>query len=356
MQPHTHNKSVLHTTAGRFFHKALAVPLITLLLTVSCQRTNQPVRLHGEAQGTYYSVAYYDTRHRNLQPQIDSLLNDFDLTASLWVENSLIRRANRHENPPANAIFHDLLRLSLQMEDYTHGAFNCKIGSLVNLYGFGFKNREDITENQIDSLLGLIRQGQCSISGSDSTEARVTLTPGIELDFNAIAQGYAVDLIAAMLDKEGIENYLVDVGGEVIARGGKADGSDWTVGIERPAKNKYSDQEIETAIALRNRSVVTSGNYRKYYEHDGVRYSHTIDPSTGRPVSHSLLSVSVVSSNAWYADAMATAFMVMGLDKSLQFIHDHPENSDIQAAFFIYDDHGTYRTHATPAFQSLIIE
>ena len=356
MQPHTHNKSVLHTTAGRFFHKALAVPLITLLLTVSCQRTSQPVRLHGEAQGTYYSVAYYDTRHRNLQPQIDSLLNDFDLTASLWVENSLIRRANRHENPPANAIFHDLLRLSLQMEDYTHGAFNCKIGSLVNLYGFGFKNREDITENQIDSLLGLIRQGQCSISGSDSTEARVTLTPGIELDFNAIAQGYAVDLIAAMLDKEGIENYLVDVGGEVIARGGKADGSDWTVGIERPAKNKYSDQEIETAIALRNRSVVTSGNYRKYYEHDGVRYSHTIDPSTGRPVSHSLLSVSVVSSNAWYADAMATAFMVMGLDKSLQFIHDHPENSDIQAAFFIYDDHGTYCTHATPAFQSLIIE
>ena len=343
MQPHTHNKSVLHTTAGRFFHKALAVPLITLLLTVSCQRTNQPVRLHGEAQGTYYSVAYYDTRHRNLQPQIDSLLNDFDLTASLWVENSLIRRANRHENPPANAIFHDLLRLSLQMEDYTHGAFNCKIGALVNLYGFGFKNRDDVTDTQIDSLLHILQQGQCHYQDS-STKDRLILSEGIELDFNAIAQGYAVDLLADMFDQKGIHNYLIDVGGEVTAKGCKPDGSSWTVGIERPAEDKYSQQEIETAIQLNNRSVVTSGSYRKYYEQDGVRYSHTIDPATGRPVNHS-----------WYADALATAFMVMGLDKSLQFIKLHPENPDIQAVFFIYDDHqGSYKTYATPEFNILI--
>ena len=380
MHPHSNTKSVLHMTAGRFFHKATAqwlLPLAAVMMLASCHRHDALVRLQGEAQGTYYNICYHDPQHRNLQPQIDSLLNAFDMTASLWKENSLIRKVNRHENAAVNAAFCDLLRLSLQMEEYTHGAFNCKIGSLVNLYGFGFKNRDDITDSQIDSLLNLIRSGQCHIASPESSgQLRLdslggnavtalfntldshyaVLSPGMELDFNAIAQGYAVDMLARMFDNKGIHNYLIDVGGEVIAKGGKPDGTDWAVGIERPAKNKYSSQEIETAITLRNRSVVTSGSYRKYYEHNGTRYSHTIDPSTGRPVSHSLLSVSVVSSNAWYADAMATAFMVMGLDKSLQFIHDHPENGDIQAVFFIYDDHGTYKTHATPAFQSMIIE
>ena len=359
MHPHNNTKSVLHTTAGRFFHKALAtlrlMPLAAVLLPAACHRPDTPVKLQGEAQGTYYNIVYYDPQHRNLKPQIDSLLHDFDLTASLWEQNSTIRQANRHENPPADATFQNLLDRSLQMEEYTQGAFNCKIGTLVNLYGFGFKNREDVTDRQIDSLLHLIHQGSCRIDHSGDT-ARILLSPGIELDFNAIAQGYAVDLLAQMLDRHAINNYLIDVGGEVIAKGNKPDGTHWTVGIERPAKNKYSTQEIETAIALRNQSVVTSGSYRKYYEHNGTRYSHTIDPATGRPVSHTLLSVSVVSAAAWYADAMATAFMVMGLDKSLQFIQNHPDNPDIQAVLFIYDDHGTYKTHATPAFQTLITQ
>ena len=330
-----------------------ALLLLPLLLATACVRHDQPIRLQGEAQGTYYNIAYCDSLQRNLQPQIDSLLDNFDTTASLWIENSIIRKVNRHEETELSTYFVDLLRLSLQMEEYTHGAFNCKIGSLVNLYGFGFKNRDDITDRQVDSLLALIRHGECYIDDSH-TITRLILSQGIELDFNAIAQGYAVDLLARMFDQKGIDNYLIDVGGEVIARGCKPDGSSWAVGIERPAKDKYSSQEIETAIALDNQSVVTSGNYRKYYEQDGIRYSHTIDPSTGRPVSHSLLSVSVVSHEAWYADAMATAFMVMGLEKSLQFIHDHPDNPDIQAVFFIYDDHGTYKTHATPEFQKLI--
>ena len=330
--------------------KATLPLLLSTLLIVACNRYNEPIRLQGETQGTYYNIAYYDTTHRNMLPQIQSVLDEFDSTASLWNENSLIRKVNRHDDTKVNPIFYDLLELSLKMEEYTHGAFNCKIGALVNLYGFGFKNRDDITDHQIDSLLSLIRQGDCQCNDS----LHVTLSPGIELDFNAIAQGYTVDLIAQSFQQHGIQNYLIDVGGEVIARGRKADGTKWTIGIERPSPDKYSDREIETAIQLEDLAVVTSGNYRKYYEHDGIRYSHTIDPATGRPVSHSLLSVSVVSHEAWYADAMATAFMVMGLDKSLQFIHDNPDNPDIQAVFFIYDDHGTYKTHATPEFQKLI--
>ena len=324
--------------------------LLTLLLATACSRHAEPVRLQGETQGTYYNIAYYDTSQHQIQPLVDSLFNQFDNTASLWVEHSIIRKANRHEDTQANPIFSDLLQLSLQMEEYTHGAFNCKIGALVNLYGFGFKNRDDITDRQVDSLLQLIRQGRCHIDDS----MRIILSPGIELDFNAIAQGYTVDLLAQQFSQRGIHNYLIDVGGEVTARGRKTDGSAWTVGIERPSPDKYSQREIETAIELVDRSVVTSGNYRKYYEQDGIRYSHTINPATGRPVNHSLLSVSVVSHEAWYADAMATAFMVMGLEKSLQFIHDHPDDPDIQAVFFIYDDHGTYKTHATPEFKKLI--
>ena len=334
--------------------KAPTLLALTLLLSIACTRHNQPTRLQGEAQGTYYNIAYFDPQHRNLRPQIDSLLQGFDTVASLWVENSLIRQVNRQEQPLLNSTFADLLDKSLAIEQYTQGAFNCKIGSLVNLYGFGFKNRDDLTDSQIDSLLQIIRLGECRYQ-DPSAKSRLILSEGIELDFNAIAQGYAVDLLAEMFEQKSIHNYLIDVGGEVTAKGCKPDGSSWTVGIERPAEDKYSNQEIETAIQLNDRSVVTSGSYRKYYEQDGTRYSHTIDPATGRPVSHSLLSVSVVSRKAWYADAMATAFMVMGFEKSLQFINLHPDDPDIQAVFFIYDDHqGSYRTYATPEFNTLI--
>lgn len=335
--------------------KYLIVVALSLLAAVACQRTEKPIQLQGEAQGTYYNIAYFDSHHRNLQPQIDSLLRQFDLSASLWVDNSVIRRVNANQDSIVDSVFYDLLVKSLHIGQYTQGAFNCKIGALVNLYGFGFKNRADVTNEEIQQQLTIIRQDSSVIlPGPDVHHFILRKHPQVEYDLNAIAQGYSVDLVAQFFDSLGIHNYLVDIGGEVIARGAKPDGKSWTVGIERPSETKYSEQEIETAIELHDQSVVTSGNYRKYYEQDGVRYSHTIDPGNGRPVSHSLLSVSVVSQQAWYADAMATAFMVMGLDKSLQFINSHPDNPDIQAVFFIYDDHGEYRTHATPQFQELI--
>ena len=331
--------------------------LAALLFAACGNKVGQPIRLQGETQGSYYSIIYYDSLQRNFQPQIDSLLHDFDLTANLWVDSSIIRRINRNEDTLISEMFRDILLKSLEINRYTHGAFNCKIGTLVNLYGFGFENRQDVSNHEIDSILAFIRQDSTIITPTDHQGVyALRKLPQIEYDFNAIAQGYTSDLIAQMFDRLGLESYLVDIGGEVIAKGTKPNGDNWTVGIERPAETKYSTQQIETAILLNNQSVVTSGNYRKYYEQDGVRYSHTIDPATGRPVSHSLLSVSVVSKESWYADAMATSFMVMGLEKSLQFIQDHSDNPDIQAVFFIYDDHGEYKTFATPKFQEIIKE
>lgn len=333
---------------------AFYLTLIVLTLGSACQRQPQPVRLQGEAQGTYYNIVYYDSLQRDLQPQIDSLLDDFDLTASLWVEQSLLRQVNANSTETVTSRFADLWMKSDSIRRYSQGAFDCRVGRIVQAWGFSFKQKEELSESILDSL---IRNAQADVCIDTSEQGLLMLHKSCaetELDFNAIAQGYSVDLLAQMLDQHGISRYLIDVGGEVIARGTKPNGEPWMVGIERPAETQYSAQEIETVIRLTNQSVVTSGNYRKYYEKDGVRYSHTIDPATGRPVSHTLLSASVVSSSAWYADAMATAFMVMGLERSKAFIAAHPDNADIQAVLFIYDDHGEYKTFATPQFEKLI--
>lgn len=338
------NKSVRHSSVGRF----LVVMVCVAFATVSCHRP-EPVRLYGEAQGTYYSVIYYDSLQRNFQPQIDSLLADFDLSASLWVDSSLLRRLNDNLTDSLNPVLDSLLNNSLFIHHYTQGAFDCRVGRLVQAWGFSFRER---SEPDSTALANLIASASSDVSIVDGR--LVKQNPATELDFNAIAQGYASDLLAAWLYGQGIHSYLVDIGGEVIARGTKPDGSPWKVGIERPAENRYSDPVVQTTIVLRDSSVVTSGNYRKYYEKDGIKYSHTIDPSTGRPVNHSLLSVSVVEKECWLADAMATAYMVMGLDSAKRFIAAHPEGPGTKAVFFIYDDNGTMATYATPGFEKTI--
>lgn len=333
--------SVRHRRAGRFF-LCLAV-----LLATGCKQ-QQPIRLFGEAQGTYYSVQYYDNRGRDLQPQVDSLLHAFDLSASLWVDSSLLRRLNAGTTDSVDDIISALLQQSLTMSEYTGGAFDPRIGRIVQAWGFSFKQQHEPDSAELAAMLSAAR-GIVSISnGHLIKEFSAT-----ELDFNAIAQGYSVDLIATMLEHYGITSYLVDVGGEVIARGGKPDGSPWRVGIERPSADSISAPVVETTIPLHNAAIVTSGSYRKYYERDGIRYSHTIDPATGRPVQHTLLSASVVDSLCWRADAMATAYMVMGLERAKQFITSHPGAAGTDAVFFIYDDGGELKTHATNGWNKM---
>ena len=346
MSKYRRNKSVRCHGAGRFLVAAL---LVSATLT-GC-RSKAPIQLLGEAQGTYYSVQYFDRQQRNLQPQVDSLLDAFDMVASLWVDSSLLRRVNRNETTAMTPLFADLLEKALWANTYTDSAFDCRIGRIVQAWGFSFKQRQEPDSCTLDSLLTVAR-GSISLEGLTLVKEH----PGTELDFNAIAQGYASDLVGRMLESHGISDYLVDIGGEVVAHGSKPDGSPWRVGIERPADSADAAPVVQTAIALRDASVVTSGSYRKYYERDGIRYSHTIDPATGRPVQHSLLSVSVVERESWLADAMATAYMVMGLDKAKTFIATHPDGPGTAAVLFIYDDHGKLATYATPAFEQMIIK
>ncbi|MBP3763404.1 MAG: FAD:protein FMN transferase [Bacteroidales bacterium] len=343
MIPWLKDKSVRQACAGRFL-----VAAAVALAAVAC-RPEGPVQLYGEAQGTYYSIQYFDSGRRNLQPQVDSLLDAFDLSASLWVDSSLLRRLNANETDSVDDILATLLEHSQEVCRYSGGAFDVRIGRLVQAWGFSFKTREEPDSAMLATLLEASRGG----IGIDSNNHVSKENPATELDFNAIAQGYAVDLLASMFDSLGIESYLIDVGGEVTARGCKPGGKPWRVGIERPAADRYSAPVVMTAVELRDGSLVTSGSYRKYYEKDGQRYSHTIDPATGRPVTHSLLSASVVEKECWMADAMATAYMVMGLEKAKAFIASHSGQPGTGAVMFIYDNGGQLETYATPQFQSL---
>ncbi len=327
--------------------------IVLLLLAVAgcnLQKAKKPVHLMGEAQGTYYSVIYYDEAQRDFQPEVDSLLDAFDRSLSLWVPNSILSRVNNNDTTVVpDKSFEDNFNLSMQVSQKTNGAYDVTVGPLVRAWGFGFDDKKHVDSHIIDSLLQFTGYRKVKIQNG----VVVKSDPRVSLDFNAIAQGYSVDLVGDFLENHGITNYLVDIGGEVKAKGQKPDGSLWKVGIEKPARHQDDLRVLKAVIALKNKSVATSGSYRKYYIQNGIRYSHTIDPATGRPVQHSLLSVSVLADSTAVADAYATAFMVMGFQKSKQFV----EQDSALEAFFIYaGTDSTNYVYITKGFKNIITE
>jgi thiamine biosynthesis lipoprotein len=337
------------------FYKILKPFIHSLILTflfVSCNTYQNHVKVHfsGEAQGTYYAITYYEKDGKNYQKEIDSLLKTFDMSVSLWVPNSIISRVNNNDTsviPDEHFIL--IFLLSQEVSKKTDGAFDITIGPLVNAWGFGSTDKIKMDKNIIDSLLTYINHEMVSLEGNKIIKEN----PNIKLDFNAVAQGYSVDLIGKFLESKGIKNYLIDIGGEVLGQGAKPNEQPWIVGIQRPTEDKRGEYEIQLKVQLVDKALVTSGSYRKYYEKDGKRYSHTINPKTGYPVTHSLLSVSVLADDAATADAYATAFMVMGLDKALQFLN---ANKNLDAFFIISDDNGDLQTYATDGINEILVE
>jgi len=326
--------------------------LIALVFLAGCDPSNPTERIffEGQAQGTYYTVTCYDQEQRNFQPSIDSLLIAFDQTASLWVDTSMINRVNNNEDVVLNDDFLELFRISQEVSEATNGSFDVTVGPLVNAWGFGPGNAPEIGPGTVDSLLPLIGFRNILIRNNRLIKA----DSRTKLDFNAVAQGYSVDLVAQFLESKGIENYLVDIGGEVYAHGTKPNGKPWVIGLEKPSDDQSSPREIEAELPVTNRAVATSGNYRKYYEKDGVRYSHTIDPHKGYPVKHSLLGVTVVAEVCAYADAYATAFMVMGLDSALHFLNGN--KTGMEAYFICSGPDGSYETVITEGLKESISE
>lgn len=332
--------------------KLILIVLICCVAMISCKTETADIKVQfgGEAQGTYYVVTYFSSDTVVTQNQIDSLLKAFDQIASIWQPNSLISQINRNETDVVNnRYFSDIFNLSQRISVETGGAFDITVGPLVNAWGFGFKNRMDMTGEKVDSIMKFVGfQNIRLVNGRIIKDY-----PNTQIDFNAIAKGYSIDVIGGFLESFGINNYLVDIGGEVLARGSKPEGEKWVIGIEKPTEEATAERTLKATIKVGNIAVATSGNYRKFYIEEGVKYAHTIDPATGYPVIHSLLSATVFSDSTARADAYATSFMVMGLEKTKSFLE---QNKQIEAYLIFSDEQGNIKTFATSGVEKMLNE
>ena len=319
-----------------------------LLVLASCGKQPKKVVLQGLAQGSYYAVTYFDDEGRNFQREIDSIFHAVDLSVNLWVDSSIISKVNRNEDVMLDSIFIDNFNIAQNAARLSDGYFDPTISPIVAAWGFSYKSGDSLTPQLIDSLRTLVDYRKIRIENGKVVKEN----PNITLDFNAIAQGYTSDLIAKFLESRGIRNYLVDTGGEIMTRGEKPNHQPWIVGIEKPAADKDADRIVQTRITLKNSGLVTSGSTRKYVERNGKRYSHCIDPKTGYPVEHQVLSVTVMAESSVWADALASIGMVMGMEKSLALF----QNLDGVEAYYIFmNDAGELETFATDGFKALII-
>ena len=326
------------------------VPFLLFLIigTVVILKKQPPFRTNeGMVFGTIYKITYQ--HDDDLQEDIKQALMEVDNSLSPYNPNSIITRINHNEDTTLNAHFTHVYGLAQQISAETEGAFDITVAPLVNAWGFGFKHSIDIAPNVIDSLRQFVGYQKTRMEGGKIVKDDERLM----LDCSAIAKGYGVDVVARTLDQKGVKHYMVDIGGEVVLKGKSPRMKDWRIGINKPIEDSLSvNQELQTILEISNIGMATSGNYRKFYYKDGKRYAHTIDPRLGTPVQHNILSATVLAKDCTTADAYATAFMVMGLEKALDFCQKHPELN----AYFICDGEGdSYEIHYTPGMEKYIV-
>ena len=329
--------------------RRVLVLLLGFAFLASCGRQPKKMVLQGLAQGSYYAVTYYDEQERNFQHEIDSIFHAVDVSVNLWVDSSVISKVNRNEEVVLDDIFIDNFNIAQEAAKISDGYFDPTISPIVAAWGFSNKHGDSITPQLIDSLKQLVDYRKVRIENGKVIKEN----PSIQLDFNAIAQGYTSDMIASFLESRDVKDFLVDTGGEIMARGGKPNGQPWIVGIEKPADNWDSEQVVQTRIALRDKGLVTSGSTRKYVERNGKRYSHCIDPKTGYPVEHQLLSATVLAENSVWADALASICMVMGVEESMEIIN---ALDGVEAYYIFVNDKNELETYATEGFKKLLVD
>ena len=319
-------------------NKRWHLPFLLFLIvgTIIIVGENKPTyRTHqGKIFGTLYTVTY--EHNADLQLQIVAAMQAVDNSLSPFNKKSIITHINNNDSIEVDTLFSEVFHTAKQIHDESHGAFDPTVAPLVNAWGFGFKKGTDVSSATIDSLCQLVDFNNITLS-----EGHVTKSDSrIMLDFSAIAKGYGSDCVARVLDSCGIQNYMVEIGGEVVVKGHNKKGNPWGIGITKPVDDSLSvSQELQTILRLTDCAIATSGNYRNFYYKDGVKYAHTIDPRTGYPVQHSLLSATVIADNCMRADALATAFMVLGVDSAMAYCERHPE---IKGYFIVAADSGRY--------------
>lgn len=315
--------------------------LLLATIWILARRNEVPYNsINGLVFGTVYNITYqYDG---DLKPEIEAELKRFDGSLSPFNDTSIITRVNRNEeNVRADEFFRHCFDRSMEISKETQGAFDITVAPLANAWGFGFKQGTFPDSIMIDSLLQITGYEKVKL-----VEGKVIKQdPRIMLSCSAIAKGYSVDVVARLLDSKGIKNYMVDIGGEIVAKGLNPKNTLWRIGINKPIDDSLSvNQEIQTILQLTDVGLATSGNYRNFYYKDGKKYAHTIDPRTGYPVQHNILSATVVAENCLTADALATAFMVMGLKEAEAFANAHPT---IDACFIYSDESGELKMFFT---------
>jgi thiamine biosynthesis lipoprotein len=352
--------------------------LLTLLLT-ACGGSDksesttvedvETIEFYGNTQGTTYAIIVNDPIDIE-RDEIEELLRNFDLALSAYIPNSILTRLN--EAGPGSFLYNDefgyfnrCYELSQEVYKITNGAFDPTVYPLVDGWGF-MKDIENVPDSAtVDSLKALtgFTNGyhfsflyEASETDTFPKSEIIKNTPLAKLDFNAVAQGMAVDVIGELLEQRGAKNYFVEIGGEIRVKGKNGSGEDWRIGIDKPIENSDSEtRELQEIVQIGNKSIATSGSYRKFYEKNGIKYSHTLDPKTGYPVKHSLLSATVVAKSCGMSDAMATAFMVMGPDKSIRFLDEHPD-LDLDVYLIFNNDKGRIETYFTAGFQDMIVK
>lgn len=298
------------------------------------------------AQGTTFSIVY--EYNEKLDADIYQLLREFDLSLSTYIDSSIISKINKNEAVQLNELFIDFYNQSKSAFKATDGYFDITVGPLVKAWGFGVAQEFNTDSSSIDSIKAFIGMDKIHIENNKLLKE----DERIYLDGNAIAQGQSVDFIADFLESREITNYMVEIGGEVRAKGVNKKGSPWRIGIDKPLENS-EERELQGIVLLKNNSLATSGNYRKFFEFNGVKYSHSIDPKSGYPKRDKLLSATILTPKCSMADAYATACMVMGYDKATAFVES---NKDVEAYFIYADDNGEFKVFQTNGFAKYLAE
>lgn len=322
--------------------------IVMLAVLTACKSAPTEIQsLQGKTMGTTYSIQYVGQKNAELHAAVDSLLHAVNASLSTYIPSSTISLINQAESYGlTDAYFRVNYQKAVEVAQASEGAFDMTVMPLVNAWGFGFKKMaEAVDSTLIDSLRQFVGMDKVWLSGDTLYKA----APQVMVDFSALAKGFGIDEVARLLKQQGIQNFLVEIGGELVASGRKADGTDWMAGIEKPIEDQSGQvRALEMVVPLKNRAMATSGNYRNFYERNGQKFAHEIDPLTGFPAMQSLLSVTIFASDCMTADAWATACMVMGFERAKKWVESQKA---IQAIFIYNDEAGTYQVYKSPGIE-----
>jgi len=310
---------------------------------------NPYIFISGEAQGTTYSITYSDTENRNFKEDIDSLLHQFDMSLSTYINNSEISQFNKSDSFKFQLpYFYPVLKKSKEIYLASDGTFDPTVYPLIEAWGFGPQKQEFPDSSRIDQIKEYVGFEYIHFTKDKVVKEKEK----VSLDFNAIAQGFSIDVIFDFLKSQGIENMMVELGGELRALGKNEQDDLWAIGIDDPQQKAGEQAKRVAIIKLDNEAISTSGNYRKFFIHDGKKYGHSINPKTGYPIQRDIISSTVVAPTCMEADAWSTAFMVTGLEKAKEILNDQNHLK----VFFIYEDeNGDLQQYASDSLGEKII-